>query len=62
MTLDMDACTLSFAVNGEDQGIAYDASSGMGRCTLVPAAELTQRDAATAAVAAQLRIINPDAK
>jgi lysophospholipid acyltransferase (LPLAT)-like uncharacterized protein len=32
------------------------------RCTLVPATELTQRDAATAAVAAQLRSINPDAK
>ena len=32
------------------------------RCTLVPAAELTQREAAIAAVAAQLRRINPDAK
>jgi hypothetical protein len=30
------------------------------RCTLVPAAELIQRDEATAAVAAQLRAINPD--
>jgi hypothetical protein len=37
LTLDMDLCTLSFAVNGDDQGIAYDASSGIGSCTLVPA-------------------------
>jgi serine/threonine protein kinase len=35
--LDMDSNTLSFDVNGDDQGIAYDASHGIGRCPLVPA-------------------------
>ena len=37
MTLDMDACTLSFAVNGDDQGVAYTSQHGMSGCTLVPA-------------------------
>ena len=37
LTLDMDACTLSFAINDEDQGIAYTAAHGIGRCALIPA-------------------------
>lgn len=37
MTLDMDACTLSFSVNGDDQGIAYTAANGLDVGTLVPA-------------------------
>jgi hypothetical protein len=37
ITLDMDAPSLSFAINGEDQGLAYDASAGFGACALVPA-------------------------
>lgn len=44
MTLDLDVRTLSFSVNGEDQGLAYDATAGIGSCTLVPAVCLGSTD------------------
>jgi len=37
LTLDFDAATLSFAINGEDQGVAYRAEDGIGKCALIPA-------------------------
>ena len=39
LTLDMEGekRTLSFAVNGDDQGVAYTEKDGIGECALVPA-------------------------
>lgn len=44
VTLDMDQCTLSFAVNGEDQGIAYGPAASIGSRPLVPAVCLGSTD------------------
>ena len=43
MTLDMDKLELSFAINGDDQGIAYSGDPLVG-CTLVPAVCLGSGD------------------
>jgi len=59
-TLDMDECTLSFAVNGEDQGIAYRAADGIGSCPLVPAVCLGSTDGGKSArVSVLLPTITP---
>ena len=56
VTLDLDACTLSFAINGEDQGVAYTASSGIGTVTLVPAVCLGSTDGSKSA---RVSLISP---
>ncbi len=44
LTLDMDARELSFAINGESQGVAYTEADGIGRVPLVPAVCLGSTD------------------
>ena len=58
VTLDLDANTLSFAVNGDDQGVAYTAASGIGQYTLVPAVCLGSTDGQKLA---RVSIVGPSA-
>jgi len=44
LELEGDKRTLSFALNGEDQGVAYQAVDGLGDCALVPAVCLGSSD------------------